>query len=56
MMTIALAFVLTSTAAFADGETTDVYTSGTSNSAAGDFVVRTTDDVFHYQGYARRHS
>jgi len=36
--------------AFADGETTEVYLTGTSNSSAGDFVVQTTTDVFHYMG------
>ena len=50
MVTLAIAFVMTTATAFADGEITEVYTTGTSNSAAGDFVVRTTDDVFHYQG------
>ena len=36
--------------AFADGETTEVYLTGTSNSSAGDFVVQTTTDMFHYMG------
>ena len=36
--------------AFADGETTEVFLTGTSNSSAGDFVVQTTNDLFHYQG------
>jgi hypothetical protein len=36
--------------AFADGESTEVFLTGTSNSSAGDFVVQTTDDLFHYQG------
>ncbi|TFH23969.1 MAG: hypothetical protein E4H10_11320 [Bacteroidia bacterium] len=35
---------------FADGETTEVYLTGTSNSSAGDFVVQTTSDMFHYNG------
>jgi len=42
-------FVLTSFA-FADGETTEVFLTGTSNSSAGDFVVQTTNDMFHFQG------
>jgi hypothetical protein len=42
-------FVLTSLA-FADGETTEVFLAGTSNSSAGDFVVQTTNDMFHFQG------
>ena len=35
---------------FAEGETTEVYLTGTSNSSAGDYVVQTTNDIFHYQG------
>jgi hypothetical protein len=50
MMTVAIALVMTTGVVLADGEITDVYTTGTSNSAAGDFVVRTTNDVFHFQG------
>ena len=47
-VTMALMFV--STALFADGETSEVYVSGTTNTAAGDFVVTGTDDVYHFQG------
>ena len=36
--------------AFADGETSEVYLTGSTNSPAGDFVVQTTSDMFHYQG------
>ena len=36
--------------AFADGETAEVFLTGSSNSSAGDFVVQTTNDLFHYQG------
>ena len=36
--------------AFADGETAEVFLTGSSNSSAGDFVVQTTNDNFHYQG------
>lgn len=36
--------------AFADGETAEVFLTGTSNSSAGDFVVQTTNDNFHFQG------
>ncbi len=50
MLATAIAIVMTTGMVFADGEITDVYTSGTSNGPAGDFVVRTTNDVFHYQG------
>ena len=38
--------------AVADGETTEVFLTGTTNTAAGDFVVQTTNDMFHYQGRA----
>lgn len=52
MFAVAMALVLT-TSAFADGETTDVYTSGSCNNVeAGDFTVRTTSDVFNFQGQA----
>ena len=47
-LTIAMLFV--STAVFADGGTSEVYLSGTTNTAAGDYVVTGTDDVYHYQG------
>src|SRR6056297_488904 len=50
MMTIAMALVMTTGLVFADGEITDVYTKGKTNTPAGDFVVRTTNDVFHFQG------
>jgi hypothetical protein len=50
MMTIALALVMTTGMVFADGEITDVFATGSTNTPAGDFVVRTTNDVFHYQG------
>ncbi len=36
--------------AFADGETAEVFLTGTSNSSAGDFVVQTTNDDFYFQG------
>jgi len=47
-VTLSLMFV--STALFADGEANEVYLSGTTNTAAGDFVVTGTDDVYHFQG------
>ncbi|MEX0988552.1 MAG: hypothetical protein WD052_13825 [Bacteroidales bacterium] len=50
LLTIALALVMTTSVVFAEGEITDVYTTGTSFSSAGDFVVRTTNDVYHFQG------
>ena len=47
---LTLAFLFISVAVFADGETTEVYLSGSTNTAAGDFVVTGTDDVYHFQG------
>jgi len=47
---VTLAFLFVSVAVFADGETSEVYLSGSSNTAAGDFVVTGTDDVYHFQG------
>jgi len=47
-LTVALLFV--SSAVFADGETTEVYLTGSTNTAAGDYVVTGTDDVYHFQG------
>ena len=48
--TFAVAILFVSTAVFADGETTEVYLSGSTNTAAGDYVVTGTDDVYHFQG------
>jgi hypothetical protein len=50
MTAIVFALVMTTTVAFADGEATDVLMTGRSNTFAGDFVIHTTSDVFHYQG------
>jgi hypothetical protein len=47
---IAVASLTLCSFAFAESETTEVYLTGTSNSSAGNFVVQTTDDLFHYQG------
>ncbi len=47
-VTFALLFV--ATAVFADGETSEVFVSGSTNTTAGDFVVTGTDDVYHFQG------
>jgi hypothetical protein len=46
----ALALLFVSTVLFAEGGTSEVYLSGTTNTAAGDYVVTGTDDVYHYQG------
>jgi hypothetical protein len=47
-VTLSLMFV--STALFADGEANEVFLSGSTNTAAGDYVVTGTDDVYHFQG------
>ncbi|TFH23970.1 MAG: hypothetical protein E4H10_11325 [Bacteroidia bacterium] len=47
---VAVAILFVSTAVFADGEATEVYLSGSTNTAAGDFVVTGTDEVYHFQG------
>ena len=51
VMTIVIALCISTTFAFADGETTEVFLSGSSNSSAGDYVVQTASDMFHYQGH-----
>ena len=50
LTTMIVALCVFTAFAFADGETTEVYLTGTSNSSAGDFVVQTTSDMFHYNG------
>ncbi len=47
---VALSLLFVSTAVFADGEASEIYLSGTTNTAAGDYVVTGTDDVYHFQG------
>lgn len=47
---VTLSMMFVSTALFADGEANEVYLSGTTNTAAGDFVVTGTDDIYHFQG------
>jgi len=42
--------VVSTTMAFADGETTEVFLTGSTNTPAGDYVVQTTSDIFHFQG------
>jgi len=49
-MTSVFALLVVSTFAFADGETTEVFLTGSTNTPAGDYVVQTTSDVFHFQG------
>ena len=50
LMTMVITLCVFSAFVFADGETTEVFLTGSSNSPAGDFVVQTTNDMFHYQG------
>jgi hypothetical protein len=47
---VALSLLFVSAAVFAAGEASEVYLTGTTNTAAGDFVVTGTDDVYHFQG------
>ena len=46
----AVALLFVSSAMFADGETNEVYLTGATNTAAGDYVVTGTDDLYHFQG------
>ncbi|MEN8230789.1 MAG: hypothetical protein ABFS38_21715 [Bacteroidota bacterium] len=50
VMTIVVALCLSTTFAFADGEITEVFLTGSSNSPAGEYVVQATSDIFHFQG------
>ncbi len=48
--TAAVALLFVTSVLFADGEANEVYLAGATNTAAGDFVVTGTDDVYHFQG------
>ena len=50
LMAAVIVLLCFSVCALADGETTEVFLEGTSHSSAGDFVVQTTNDLFHFQG------
>ena len=50
VMAIVAILSVSTSLAFADGETSEVYCTGTSHSAAGEYVVQTTNDLFQYQG------
>ena len=50
MLTIAVALVMTTGTVYADGGSADVYAKGATNTPAGDYVVRATNDVYHFQG------
>ncbi len=47
---VTLSLMFLSTALFAGGEANEVFLSGTTNTAAGDFVVTGTDEVYNFQG------
>jgi hypothetical protein len=49
-ISILVALFVSATFAFADGEASEVFLTGTTNTSAGDFVVQSTNDMFHYQG------
>ena len=42
--------MIVSTALFAEGGASEVYLKGSSTTAAGDYTVTSTDDVYQYQG------
>lgn len=50
LMLLIASLLLTNSLLFADSGASEVYLSGESNSSAGDFVVQTTKDIYHYQG------
>lgn len=50
VMTLVVALLVSATFVFADGEITEVFLTGATNTSAGDFVVQTTNDLFHFQG------
>ena len=51
VMAVLFSLSLSATFAFADGGTAEVFLTGTSNSSAGDYVVQTSNDLFHFQGH-----
>lgn len=46
-----MSLIFGTTALFAEGEASDKYLNGSSNSAAGNYVVTASDDVYHFQGH-----
>lgn len=46
----ALSLIFVTSTAFAEGESENAYMTGTTYTAAGDFVMNQTDEIFHYQG------
>ena len=47
---VALSLLFVSTAVFADGTAKEVYMSGRTGTAAGDFVITGSNEVYHFQG------
>jgi len=50
LMAVSAILFVTSTLVFADGDITETYLSGSTNSAAGGYVVQTSGDMFYYNG------
>lgn len=50
MMATAMALIVVSTVAFAEGETNEVFLTGSTNTPAGDYTVQSTNDIYHFQG------
>ena len=50
LMTVVIALLVSSSFAFADGEISEVFLTGNSNSSAGEYVVQSTGDLFQFQG------
>jgi hypothetical protein len=50
VLAIAMALILTTGVVYADGGSTDVYAKGSTYTPAGDYVVQSTNDVYHFQG------
>lgn len=50
VITIAALLLFACSMLYADGETTNVYLSGKTNTPAGDYVVQATDALYYFQG------
>lgn len=50
VMTVAASLLVATIMLYADGGTTEVYLSGTTNTPAGDYVVQSTDALYYFQG------
>ena len=47
---LTLGFLFVSAGVYADGGASEIFMSGKTGTAAGDYVVTGTDDVYHFQG------